>query len=154
MPSTSDLPWQGKGASTKTRSRWSRTDCGHLCICVFSISPLVRNPWRHNNLGFLLSSLPIFFSFFFFLFTNPNGITEFKDWTELNTRVRWAQENMFESIFLYLVVAETPIYSLISSYSFLRLFNFNSTSCGPPPLFFRVDKTMVKTKKLLFFSKI
>ena len=60
MPSTSDLPWAGKGPSGKTRSSRFSTDSGHFPICFLIISPLVLKPWRHKNRGFLRPpSLPI-----------------------------------------------------------------------------------------------
>jgi hypothetical protein len=52
MPSTSDLPSAGNGASAKTRSRRAVTSAGHFpSTCLRMISPLVRNPCRHRNRG-------------------------------------------------------------------------------------------------------
>lgn len=53
MPSTSDFPVAGKGASGKKRSRRERTWSGHFAVsCARIISPLVRNPCRQRNRGF------------------------------------------------------------------------------------------------------
>ncbi|EEF25701.1 conserved hypothetical protein, partial [Ricinus communis] len=59
MPSTSDFPLAGKGASRKTRSNFSSTSPGHLSTNFFRIAALVLNPCRHRILGFFRISFSI-----------------------------------------------------------------------------------------------